>query len=641
MASVFLSYDRDDGAAAKVIATALERAAHSVWWDLHVRGGAQFSKVIEEALKAADVVVVLWSAQSIESAWVRDEAATGRDSGRLIPATIDGAEPPLGFRQFQTIDLRDWKRGPRSRGYKELQRTIGETANATAPQPALAQPISERQPLKLALWVLVVAVVCAIVVAGYLLWPEPTSTVVPTVTVVPASNERFAQELSRDLFAKLGALQSADSAALQLVEPSADRPPDLIFKVDGLNEGDQSKATVMLLAGRNHALLWSSDYEQPASKPADLRQQLAYSAADVLDCAAESLGPGSKSLDEQSRRLYLTGCGALSRASGADLISLVRTFREVTQRAPRLEGAWEKLLTAEDELFFTPLFVNDWPSAQSQFRADIAAARRVNPDIAEGYTGEADLAGWSAIGERLRLVELAVEKNPDSPVALTERSSALMGVGRMRDAIDDAKRAVQIRPFSSRTQDAYISALMYAGQFDAANEALRKAEALWPGATNLEFARFRLNLRYGPPQEAVEQLKADPNFAFSGAEIFLNARLNPSPANVTAILAAERKLLNSGIGSDVGNYVQTLAQFGRKDELLTFLLRWPTTSDIGFAGVMFRPQFRDFWRDPQSMRAAAHLGMLSYWQKTGKWPDFCSEPDLPYDCKKEAAKLKT
>src|SRR4051794_30456657 len=69
MAGVFLSYDRDDSGAARIIATALEKAGHSVWWDLHVRGGAQFSKVIEEALKAADTVVVLWSAQSVDSAW--------------------------------------------------------------------------------------------------------------------------------------------------------------------------------------------------------------------------------------------------------------------------------------------------------------------------------------------------------------------------------------------------------------------------------------------------------------------------------------------------------------------------------------------------------------------------------------------
>src|SRR5919205_2889116 len=103
MAGIFLSYDRDDSNAARVVATALEKAGHSVWWDLHVRGGAQFAKVIEEALKAADAVVVLWSKNSVESAWVRDEAAAGRDSARLVPVTIDGTEPPLGFCQFQTI----------------------------------------------------------------------------------------------------------------------------------------------------------------------------------------------------------------------------------------------------------------------------------------------------------------------------------------------------------------------------------------------------------------------------------------------------------------------------------------------------------------------------------------------------------
>src|SRR5689334_2549949 len=97
MASIFLSYDRDDAAKARPMAAALEDAGHSVWWDLHIRGGAQFSKVIEEALKAADAIVVLWSKNSIESPWVRDEAGAGRDRGILIPVSLDGAEASLGL----------------------------------------------------------------------------------------------------------------------------------------------------------------------------------------------------------------------------------------------------------------------------------------------------------------------------------------------------------------------------------------------------------------------------------------------------------------------------------------------------------------------------------------------------------------
>src|SRR5688572_27759398 len=105
MASVFLSYDREDATRARSIAQALEKAGHSVWWDRHIKGGAQYAKEIEQALAAADAVVVLWSERSVESAWVRDEAAAGRDSGRLVPVRLDATSPPLGFRQYQTIDL--------------------------------------------------------------------------------------------------------------------------------------------------------------------------------------------------------------------------------------------------------------------------------------------------------------------------------------------------------------------------------------------------------------------------------------------------------------------------------------------------------------------------------------------------------
>ena len=69
MASVFLSYDRDDAAKARAIAGALEQARHTVWWDFHIKGGAEYSKEIEQALAQADAVVVLWSKQAVESGW--------------------------------------------------------------------------------------------------------------------------------------------------------------------------------------------------------------------------------------------------------------------------------------------------------------------------------------------------------------------------------------------------------------------------------------------------------------------------------------------------------------------------------------------------------------------------------------------
>jgi hypothetical protein len=31
------------------------------------------------------------------------------------------------------------------------------------------------------------------------------------------------------------------------------------------------------------------------------------------------------------------------------------------------------------------------------------------------------------------------------------------------------------------------------------------------------------------------------------------------------------------------------------------------------------------------MPLAAKIGLVDYWEQSGKWPDFCAEPGLPYD----------
>ena len=55
--------------------------------------------------------------------------------------------------------------------------------------------------------------------------------------------------------------------------------------------------------------------------------------------------------------------------------------------------------------------------------------------------------------------------------------------------------------------------------------------------------------------------------------------------------------------------------------------------------ALFRVHMRSIRSDPRFIKLAAKLGLVAYWQKTNVWPDFCSEPQLPYDCRKEAAKL--
>ena len=107
MADIFLSYARADRSRIERIAAALENAGYSIWWDRHIEGGSQFSKDIEKEIAKARAVVVAWSAASVESEWVRDEAAIARDTEKLVPISLDETLPPIGFRQRQAIDLNE------------------------------------------------------------------------------------------------------------------------------------------------------------------------------------------------------------------------------------------------------------------------------------------------------------------------------------------------------------------------------------------------------------------------------------------------------------------------------------------------------------------------------------------------------
>ena len=124
MARIFLSYARDDVEAAKSLASCMSEAGHEVWWDRHLHGGSRFASEIDRALKEAEAVVVMWSPHSIDSAWVQDEAGEGRDSGRLVPVSLGSVKPPLGFRQFQTIDLGEWDGTGKPKAIGELLEAV-------------------------------------------------------------------------------------------------------------------------------------------------------------------------------------------------------------------------------------------------------------------------------------------------------------------------------------------------------------------------------------------------------------------------------------------------------------------------------------------------------------------------------------
>ena len=130
---VFLSYARKDLKRVRPLVRAFESQGWSVWWDAHVEPGDRFHHVIDRELRAARVVVVVWSETSIESDWVVSEADEGRELKKLFPVRIDSARPPIPFRRLQTLDLSKWdgkSRDPLEALLTRLGRSIGKKVAA-------------------------------------------------------------------------------------------------------------------------------------------------------------------------------------------------------------------------------------------------------------------------------------------------------------------------------------------------------------------------------------------------------------------------------------------------------------------------------------------------------------------------------
>ncbi len=105
MVDVFVSYATPDRERVRPIVEMLEESGWSVWWDRQIGAGSAFDREIEKAIDEAACIVVVWSAASVESEWVRNEAGEGLERGVLVPISLEQVRPPLAFRRIQILSL--------------------------------------------------------------------------------------------------------------------------------------------------------------------------------------------------------------------------------------------------------------------------------------------------------------------------------------------------------------------------------------------------------------------------------------------------------------------------------------------------------------------------------------------------------
>ena len=136
MADVFISYARSTAREAQGVAEALRGMGFAVWRDDELPPHRDYTDAIEERLRGAKAVVVLWSAEAVKSQWVRAEANVAREAGMLVQLRLDKAPLPLPFDQIQCADLSSWSGQRDNAEWRKVADSLAAlVSREAAPQP--------------------------------------------------------------------------------------------------------------------------------------------------------------------------------------------------------------------------------------------------------------------------------------------------------------------------------------------------------------------------------------------------------------------------------------------------------------------------------------------------------------------------
>lgn len=97
---------------------------------------------VRNALKSAQVSIVLWSPRSVGQAELAENASFAKSKSKLIHATMQGAQPPAPFTNEQAVNLTGWRGEDDYPPWRELAQLVTSKAGVAPLPPPAVKPAS-------------------------------------------------------------------------------------------------------------------------------------------------------------------------------------------------------------------------------------------------------------------------------------------------------------------------------------------------------------------------------------------------------------------------------------------------------------------------------------------------------------------
>ena len=503
---IFLSYNREDAAAAKRFADAFAREGLNVWWDTALRSGEAYDEVTEAALRGAKAMVVLWSPRSVVSRWVRAEATIADRCKTLVPVTIEPCERPIMFELTQTAELSHWTGDVSDKAWLaflgDVRRMVGREAPELAPAAPVAPTIA----------------------------PPPTKPgtrgEAPTLAVLPFANRSGLAE--DDVFA-FGMVEDvidalSQNAAVSVLSSSAtaqyrtNAVPDLaamarelevryVLEGNVRRSGESLRVTAQLVEPANGRIVWTQKFDRPLSELAAMQEDLVLEVAAQLDANVNRLEVERALRKPSDLTAWETATRATESYRGftpLDLQNAVDLATRAVAIDPDYGFAQSVLANALGVLY---MFMSPDSTIEiARIRSIAERALKLDPTNAVVMANVA--LTYTSIGEPrlgLALAEQAVRQSPNSSVAMASLGIALTLCNRCDEAVQALDNACRFSKWSGFYLALYswkINTCMRAGRWQDAETVCDEVLSFNPTSTFPLMQKAMFQHRDGRSKEA-------------------------------------------------------------------------------------------------------------------------------------------
>lgn len=664
MADVFVSYARGDQDLARLVAERLAGAGFTAWWDSDLLPHNKFANVIEEEIRAASAVIVLWSRTAIASSWVRGEAELARAQNKLIQVVIDRSQIPLPFNQYQAANLNSWRGDPSDPQWRKVLASVAHFAGhgVADPSAGAAAPSGRRRHVGLKLpssrttWLLACAGGLGVVVAAAaLLWHvsardsrgariavQSFSTIgnAPALRDFAAGVSDVLQGvLTQDQLQTLSPEDAQELKGDDLPEEAKKLGVGLMFSGTVRPAGSDIDVRMRIDDPVQRSTLWTAEMSGPAAQPDQLQARVGALTVAVLNCSQQVLQPGV-GLSDAALQAFLHACELSETAShgsagGSVAYAMLDAMRQAAREAPDFAGSHSML--AKHLAYLSPAL----PGLRSEAEREAHRALQLDPKDPDALVALGLLAPELDFSHREFWFRKALASNPSWSHANGFLGNVMTDVGRLQDALTLYQRAASVNPLAADWTVVVPLALVQVGRTEEADRESRRISELWPDNPLLwhwHVDSLVAQKRWG---DAIKLLDGAANLASPPSPAWVESHRELFLALESGDAASRNKIRREVLGTanvDARDGIYRLALLGFVDDAFAVADHY-SPSATSSPQFLFEPEMAPLRDDRRFMALANRFGLVGYWRRSGQWPDFCSQSGLPYSCSQEAAKV--